>query len=110
MKKYMIPLSLVLLLSSVAPLAAKAVSPKTDVPTSVPTTAQLPQTKETIVLLNRLETIQGMDIGTMKASEKRVLRKEVKSIQNRLRAIEGGGIYISVGSILIILLLILLFA
>jgi hypothetical protein len=51
-----------------------------------------------------------MDKSTMNNKEKRALKKELKTDQNELRTINGGGIYISVGAlIIIILLLIILF-
>ena len=64
---------------------------------------------EAKVLLLRLNEINAMDKSTLNPSEKKSLRIEVRSIQHKLNAI-GGGIYISVGAlIIIILLLIILF-
>lgn len=71
MKKHLIQLSLVALLIGVAPLAHANHSSVTAVPTHLPTSANtLPQTKEAVVLMNRLETIQAMDVSAMSASEK----------------------------------------
>jgi len=108
MKKHLIQLSLVAMLIGIAPLANAANTPVVAVPTHLPTTANtLPQTKEALVLMNRIETIQAMDVSAMSNSEKRALRKEVKSIEKQMKAL--GGVYISVGAIIIILLLIILF-
>ena len=61
-----------------------------------------------IQLNERLEAIRALDNSTLSVSEKRALRKEVKSIKKEL-AVKSGGIYLSVGAaILIALLLILL--
>jgi len=110
MKKHILRLSLAVMLMSVAPFAQAASTPVTAIPTHLPTTTNtLPQTKEALVLLNRLETIQAMDIAGMKYAEKRALRKEVKAIEKQMKVLQGGGIYISVGAIIIILLLIILF-
>jgi hypothetical protein len=48
-----------------------------------------------------------MDKSNLNSSEKRVLRKEVRSIKKELTAM-GNGIYISVGAILIIILLLVI--
>ncbi|HMV08615.1 MAG TPA: hypothetical protein PK325_16445 [Cyclobacteriaceae bacterium] len=60
------------------------------------------------VLINRLEEIKAMDHSSMTRKEKRALRKEVKSIEKELKQIDEGGVYISVGGIIIILLLLIL--
>ena len=60
------------------------------------------------VLINRLEEIKAMDHRTMTRKEKRALRREVKSIEKELKKIDEGGVYISVGGIIIILLLLIL--
>lgn len=71
-----------------------------------------PTTTETSkeVLKNRIETrlteIKNIDKSNLTSSEKKELRKEVKSLKKQAR---NGGIYISIGgAILIVLLLILL--
>jgi hypothetical protein len=55
----------------------------------------------------RLLEINALDKSHMSASEKKVLRKEVRSIKGRGNYARGG-IYLSVGAILIIVLLIVL--
>ena len=55
----------------------------------------------------RLNEINAMDKSTMKPSEKKSLRKEVRSIRQQLKELSGG-IYFSAGAIIIILLLILI--
>lgn len=61
---------------------------------------------EAAALIQRLEEIKGMDTKNMTRSEKRELRREVKSIKKRID--NYGGIYISAGALLVIILLILL--
>lgn len=66
--------------------------------------------------LARLEEIKSMDLSTLSRSEKKELRAEVKTIKSDMeskgykdsKAIDGGGIYISVGGALIIILLLIL--
>lgn len=62
---------------------------------------------EVKVMLNRLEEIKAMDKSEMKASEKKELRKEVRTIKANLAA-SNNGVYISVGAIIIIILLLIL--
>jgi hypothetical protein len=58
-------------------------------------------------LLLRLDEINTMDKSTLNSSEKRVLRKEVRSIKKELTTL-GGGVYISVGAVLLIIILLIL--
>jgi hypothetical protein len=48
-----------------------------------------------------------MDKANMKSSEKKSMRKEVKSINHKLREI-GGGVYISAGGLILILILLII--
>ena len=59
------------------------------------------------VLLARLDKINEMDKSKMSSQEKLQLRKEVRSIKSQLKDLSGG-IYLSLGAIIIILLLIIL--
>jgi len=59
-------------------------------------------------LLNRLEVINAMDKTSLSRAEKRSLRKEVKSTKESLEALSGGGLYLSVGAIIIIILLLVI--
>lgn len=59
------------------------------------------------VMLDRLEEIKEMDKSELSRSERKELRKEVRTIKSNLAA-SGNGVYLSVGAIIIILLLILL--
>lgn len=57
-------------------------------------------------LETRLNEIQSMDVSKMSRAEKRALRKEVKQIE---RTMDGnGGIYISVGALIIIIILLII--
>ena len=62
---------------------------------------------EVKTMLNRLEEIKEMDKSNMSHSEKKELRKEVKTIKANLRA-SHNGIYLSIGAIIIIILLLIL--
>lgn len=56
-------------------------------------------------VLRRLNEIRGLDRSEMSATEKKELRKELKDMKKQVRA---GGIYLSVGAIIIIILLLIL--
>lgn len=77
---------------------------------TTPATDPLPRETATRVevLTNRLEEIKEMDIKSMTREEKKALRKEVKAIEKEVKQINNGGVYISVGGIIIILLLLIL--
>lgn len=55
----------------------------------------------------RLNEINAMDKSDLKSSEKKNLRKEVRSIKHQLNELGGGGLYLSVGAIIIIILLLI---
>jgi hypothetical protein len=76
------------------------------VPTS--TSAATPvESAEANSLKARLDEIKEMDKSNMSSSEKKSLRKEVRSIKSQLNEL-GGGVYLSVGAVIIILLLLIL--
>lgn len=58
-------------------------------------------------LVQRLEYIKGMDKSEMTRLEKKAIRKEVVEIKKEMKAISGG-VYLSVGAIIIIILLLIL--
>jgi len=69
--------------------------------------AEAAETAHANAQLDRLNEIKEMDMSAMSSFEKNELRKEVRAIEKEQRP--SGGIYISVGAaILIVLLLILL--
>jgi hypothetical protein len=59
------------------------------------------------LLIARLHEIQAMEKDTLAASQKRELRKEVRVIKRELQQMRGG-VYLSVGAIIIIILLLIL--
>lgn len=94
---------MMLLLTIVLPIQTYAMDSNT-LPVNEPKTEE---TNYAAKLLHRLEEIKSMDRSNMNRSEKRALRKEVKSIKKEL-ATAGGGVYLSVGAIIIIVLLLIL--
>jgi AmiR/NasT family two-component response regulator len=91
-----------LLLSTVpASLTAATVST-----TPASATAAIVAPIDTVALLARLEEINAMDKSALSGQEKRALRKEVRATKSQLDS--NGGIYISTGAVLIIILLLIL--
>jgi hypothetical protein len=64
------------------------------------------ESAEARTLLLRLNEINAMDMSKLKAPEKKELRKEVRSIKRELREVTGG-VYLSVGVIILIVVLLI---
>ena len=60
-------------------------------------------------LEQRLEEIRAMDTKSLSKDEKRALRGEVKTIKKEMKALSGG-LYISIGALILIALLLILLA
>lgn len=58
-------------------------------------------------LKDRLKEIHAMDTKSLSKSEKKALRTEVRAIKKELAAVSGG-VYLSVGALIIIALLLIL--
>ena len=59
------------------------------------------------VLMQRLEQIKAMDKSDMTRLEKKAIRKEVVEIKKEMKVVSGG-VYLSVGAIIIVILLLIL--
>ncbi|WP_256012571.1 hypothetical protein [Desertivirga xinjiangensis] len=57
---------------------------------------------------NRVLEIKNMDKSDLSRSERKALKKELRDMNQQARAITGGGVYLSVGAIIIIILLLIL--
>ena len=64
------------------------------------------QSAETQALLKRIDQIDKLDKSNMKSSEKKALRKEVRSIKKQLEA-SGEYVYVSVGVIILVVVLLI---
>lgn len=58
-------------------------------------------------LISRIAEIKAMDMKNMTKSEKKALRKEVREIKREVNALSGG-VYISIGALILIALLLIL--
>jgi hypothetical protein len=103
LKKIAAILTLSLLITSSMPAMASAaiVEPYS---TNSPVKGDDPRVQQ---MLQRLEDIKKMNRADMTRSEKKELRKEVKGIRKEMKTISGG-VYLSVGAIIIVILLLIL--
>lgn len=65
------------------------------------------ESAEANAMIARLHEIKAMDKSNMTSSEKKQLRKEVRTLKANITQL-GGGVYLSVGAIIVILLLLIL--
>jgi hypothetical protein len=59
-------------------------------------------------LEERLEEIHAINLNDLTRAEKKAVKSEVKYIQREAKALGNGGVYISVSTLLVILIVILL--
>jgi len=104
MKKLLVCLMASVMLFAFNPIQAKAVNETTPAPVATTITATTTRVDE---LNLRLDEINQMDMSSLKSSEKRVLRKEVRTINTELKSL-GGGVYISAGAAIIIIILLII--
>lgn len=91
-------------LLSFMPTPSMATTEKSAIPTE---NVEKVESAEAQVMISRLEEIKAMDKSNMSSSEKKTLRKEVRTIKKSLAQLNGG-VYLSVGAIIIIVLLLIL--
>jgi hypothetical protein len=90
---------------TIVPVSSYAAAVETPAATKpVVNTAEAAEAK---ALVLRLNEIKSMDKSKLEAKDKKALRKEVKSIKRELKDISGG-VYLSAGTIIIVLLLLIL--
>ncbi|WKK74571.1 hypothetical protein QYS49_23025 [Marivirga salinae] len=104
MKNFKVYIATVALAFSFFPVSLKA-----DTGNNVKTTEPTKNTQiRAELLINRLEEIKDIDKSDMNSSEKKEIRKEVRAAHKELKE-SSGGVYLSVGAILLIALLLILF-
>ena len=104
MKKLTIYLMATITLLSFMPTPSMAITGNSAMPTEK---VEKVESAEAQVMISRLEEIKSMDKSNMSSSEKKTLRKEVRTIKKSLAQLNGG-VYLSVGAIIIIVLLLIL--
>ena len=84
----------------------QTIAATTTAPTSVVSTNTTDAAKAKTMIM-RLNEIKEMDKTNLNSSEKKSLRKEVRSINRELKTMSGG-VYLSVGAVIIIILLLII--
>lgn len=98
-KKILRTASLALLIAVSMPASSAIIAPGT-----AGTKTENSRTRE---LVQRLEYIKGLDKSEMTRLEKKSIRKEVVEIKKEMKVMSGG-VYLSVGAIIIVILLLIL--
>jgi len=104
MKKITLLIITAFLLLTVVPTPLKA---GTNLHETSTTSAKAAESVEAKTLLSRLEVIHSMNKSSLNSSDKKQLRKEVRSIKSHLKELQGG-VYLSVGAVIIIILLLII--
>lgn len=104
MKKSSLMVLTVLFFFAISPLQTNAGTEIVNNPKTTETGTESARAQE---LLNRLTEISEMDINAMSRTEKKEIRKEVRAIKKEMKQLDGG-IYISVGALIIIILLLII--
>jgi hypothetical protein len=104
MKKFTLAFVTAIMLLIMSPAQAKETSPAA--PRSTALTAE--ESARVTALINRVNEINAMDRSTMTHTEKKELRKELRSIKREVNHSNGGVVYISGGLLVLIIVLIIL--
>ncbi|SHM65166.1 hypothetical protein SAMN04488057_102487 [Cyclobacterium lianum] len=100
MKKIAYFLSMLMLLTAIAPVAIASDKPADKEP-SPEEQARLEQLDE------RVKEIKAMDFKAMDKEERKEIRNELREINKEAKAL-GGGVYISAGALIVILILLII--
>jgi hypothetical protein len=104
MKKFMMCVMTAVLLLACIPTNLKAATASN--PTSIPA-SKTPESVEAKVLHARLDEINGMNKSNLTSFEKKELRTEKRAIKKNLKQLNGG-VYLSAGAIILIIVLIVI--
>ena len=104
MKKTLLALSIFMVMALVGTKLNAALETRLLVTTD--STSSVVKTNEQNAIMARVYEIKKMDKSNMTSTEKKGLRKELRSLKKRYR--EGRGIYISAGAVIIIIILLIL--
>jgi hypothetical protein len=102
-KKILRIVSFIVIMAIALPAGASSIVPESSL-INIPVKTEDARAQQ---LLQRLQEIRSMDKSELTRLEKKSLRKEVKGIRKEMKSISGG-VYLSVGAIIIIILLLIL--
>jgi hypothetical protein len=90
-----------LMLSLASPALATVAEPSITTPVTETPEARIQR------IQNRIDEIKAMDKSQMSRAERKALKKEVRAMRDEVKALSGG-VYISIGALLVIILLLIL--
>ena len=99
-KKFLCMASFLMFLTIALPASSAVIAPESSKVNGT-------EMARTTVLTQRLEEIRSMNKSEMTRLEKKSLRNEVKEIKKEMKVMSGG-VYLSVGAIIIVILLLIL--
>lgn len=110
--KYYTQLVIVMLFTFGQSLSAQEISPMAEpaTPAEAKTEELTPAEIEArlVVMRARVAEIKAMDKSDLTKAERRALRKELKEMNQQARQWGSGGVYLSVGAIIVIVLVLIL--
>jgi hypothetical protein len=104
MKKFILTFVTAIMLLILSPAQAKSASPAAPISNTLTTE----ESAKITVLVNRVNEINAMDRSSLTHTEKKALRKELRSIKREVNHTQGSVVYISSGLLILIIVLIIL--
>jgi hypothetical protein len=103
MKKLIACIATALMLVTLTPIQSVAEKK----PASISLTGK--ESPELKAIITRVNEINAMDRSTMSRSERKEIRKELRALKKAAHKHDGGGVYVSAGFIILVLVLIIIF-
>jgi len=91
---------------TILPLQSFASTPGEPSSKAVTKPADPAESPEAKALAGRINEIKAMDMSTLKSAEKKDLRKEVRTMKREYKTVSGG-VYISAGLLIVILIILI---
>jgi len=101
MKKIAYLLSLMMMFTAFTPVLATAKGGKEK------TELTAAEKERVVEIENRVDEIKAMDFGDMDKAERKAVKKELKELNKEAKQL-GRGVYISIGTIIVVLLILIL--
>jgi uncharacterized protein YpmB len=102
-KKFLRIASVIIFIAIALPASSSVIIPESS-PNNSPVKTEDARAQQ---LVQRLEDIRDMNKSELTRSDRKYLKKEVKGIKKEMKVVKGG-VYLSVGAIIIIILVLIL--
>jgi uncharacterized protein len=104
MKKFIYTLSALIIMSFTVSTSFAATEAKVPVKKELTANEQVQLQR----IKDRVEEIRHADKSTLTKEQRKDLRNELREMKKQANAVSGGGVYLSIGAIIIIILLLIL--